>query len=113
MISFARALVADAKILVLDEATANIDSYTEKLIQKALKRLLQGRTGLVIAHRLSTIRGSDRIIVLQDGEIVETGTHDELMQRLGLYAKLYSMNYASFDDIPDELMDEVRDDSST
>ncbi|MFW5689510.1 MAG: ABC transporter ATP-binding protein, partial [Spirochaetota bacterium] len=102
------------KILVLDEATANIDSYTEKLIQKALKRLLQGRTGLVIAHRLSTIRGSDRIVVLQDGEIVETGNHDELMHRQGLYAKLYSMNYASFDDIPDELIDEVRsDDSST
>jgi ATP-binding cassette subfamily B protein len=114
LISFARALVADAKILVLDEATANIDSYTEKLIQKALKKLLENRTGLVIAHRLSTIRGSDRIIVLQDGEIVETGTHDELMEKEGLYAKLYSMNYASFDDIPDDLIDEVRsDDSST
>ncbi len=114
LISFARALVADAKILVLDEATANIDSYTEKLIQKALKTLLEGRTGLVIAHRLSTIRGSDRIIVLQDGEIVENGTHDALVERQGLYAKLYSMNYASFDDIPDELIDEVRtDDSNT
>ena len=112
LISFARALVADAKILVLDEATANIDSYTEKLIQKALKRLLRGRTGLVIAHRLSTIRGSDRIVVLQDGEIVEIGDHDQLMSRQGLYAKLYSMNYASFDDIPDNLIQEMRADES-
>jgi len=112
LISFARALVADAKILVLDEATANIDSYTEKLIQKALKKLLENRTGIVIAHRLSTIRGSDRIVVLQDGHIVERGTHDGLMEKEGLYAKLYSMNYASFDDIPEEIIDEVTSDES-
>lgn len=99
LISFARALVADAKILVLDEATASIDSYTEMLIQKALIKLLEGRTGLVIAHRLATIRGADRIIVLQNGEIVESGNHEQLMQRKGLYARLYNMNYASFDDI--------------
>ncbi len=102
LISFARALVADAKILVLDEATANIDSYTEMLIQKALVRLLEGRTGLVIAHRLATIRGADRIIVLQNGQLVETGDHDELMDMGGLYSKLYNLNYASFDDIPDD-----------
>jgi ATP-binding cassette subfamily B multidrug efflux pump len=101
LISFARALVADARILVLDEATANIDSYTEMLIQKALVTLLKGRTGLVIAHRLATIRHADRIIVLQNGETIETGTHDELMDAKGLYARLYNMNYASFDDIPD------------
>ncbi|ETA71625.1 ABC transporter ATP-binding protein [Mesorhizobium japonicum] len=104
LISFARALVADAKILVLDEATASIDSYTEMLIQKALIKLLEGRTGLVIAHRLATIRGADRIIVLQNGEIVESGNHEQLMQRKGLYARLYNMNYASFDDISEEEM---------
>ncbi len=102
LISFARALVADAKILVLDEATANVDSNTELLIQKALIMLLEGRTGLVIAHRLATIRGADKIVVLQNGEIVETGSHSELMAGGGLYSKLYNLNYASFDDIPDE-----------
>lgn len=104
LLSFARALVADAKILVLDEATANIDSYTERQIQKALEILLRGRTGMVIAHRLATIRGADRIIVLQNGEKIEEGNHDQLMELGGLYAKLYNMNYASFDDIPDDLV---------
>lgn len=104
LLSFARALVADAKILVLDEATANIDSYTERQIQKALEILLEGRTGLVIAHRLATIRGADRIIVLQSGEKIEEGNHDQLMELGGLYSRLYNMNYASFDDIPDELV---------
>ena len=102
LISFARALVADARILVLDEATANVDSYTELEIQRALARLLQGRTALVIAHRLATIRGADRIIVLQDGRKIEEGRHDALVAAGGLYARLYRMNYASFDDIPDE-----------
>ncbi len=99
LLSFARALVADARILVLDEATANVDSYTEQKIQKALARLLEGRTALVIAHRLTTVRGADRIVVLQDGSIIEEGSHDELMARDGLYRGLYSMNYASFDDL--------------
>jgi ATP-binding cassette subfamily B multidrug efflux pump len=107
LVSFARAIVADSKILVLDEATASIDSYTEMLIQKALAKLLEGRTGIVIAHRLATIRGADRIIVLQNGHVIENGNHDKLMAARGLYYRLYSLNYASFDDIPEQLMQEA------
>jgi ATP-binding cassette subfamily B multidrug efflux pump len=112
LISFARAIVADRKILVLDEATASIDSHTEMLIQKALAKLLEGRTGMVIAHRLATIRGADRILVLQDGRIIETGSHAELIDLGGLYFRLHSMNYASFDDIPDELIRDALGDHS-
>jgi len=98
LISFARALVADPQILILDEATANIDSFTEQAIQKALKVLFAGRTCIVIAHRLATIRDADRIIVLQQGRILEQGSHDELMRGGGLYAHLYTSAHASFDD---------------
>ncbi len=98
LLSFARAIVADPKILILDEATANIDSYTEMLIQRALSELLRGRTAIVIAHRLSTIRGADKIVVLNFGEVMEVGNHDQLMANDGLYAHLYHMNYAAMEE---------------
>ncbi|GAC1618053.1 MAG: ABC transporter ATP-binding protein [Ktedonobacteraceae bacterium] len=93
LISFARALLADPRILILDEATANIDTFTELLVQQGLKHLLHGRTALVIAHRLSTIKGADNIVVLQAGRIVEQGTHTELLQSKGVYASLYAMGF--------------------
>ncbi len=93
LISFARALLADPRILILDEATANIDTFTEVLVQQGLQRLLRGRTALVIAHRLSTIKNADTIIVLQDGQIIEQGSHQELLQRDGAYATLYAMGF--------------------
>ena len=98
LVSFARALVADPQILILDEATANIDSFTEQAIQKALKVLFEGRTCMVIAHRLGTIRDADRIIVLNQGRILEQGGHDQLMAAGGLYRHLYTSAHASFDD---------------
>ena len=85
LLSFARAIVADPRILILDEATANIDSHTELQIQSALRTLLEGRTAIVIAHRLSTIRNADTIIVMNKGELVEQGTHDELSSREGSF----------------------------
>ena len=93
LLSFARAIVGNPRILILDEATASIDTHTELLIQSALKRLLEGRTSIVIAHRLSTIRNADTIVVLEHGRVVETGKHAELLERKGVYARLYAVNY--------------------
>ncbi len=92
-IAIARAILRDAPILVLDEATSSLDSESEKLVQDALKRLMQHRTTFVIAHRLSTIKHADRIVVLDAGEIVETGTHDTLLERSGLYQKYFEMQF--------------------
>ncbi len=94
LIAFARALYRDAPILILDEATANIDSDTEARLQRALEELLRGRTAIIIAHRLSTIRRTDRIAVFHKGRVVEQGSHDELLELGGLYAKLHELQFA-------------------
>lgn len=93
LISFARAIIADPRILVLDEATSSIDTQTEHLIQKAIAQVLKGRTSFIIAHRLSTIRDAHRILVIRKGKVVEEGSHAELMKRAGYYHKLYTYQY--------------------
>ncbi|MDP3178341.1 MAG: ATP-binding cassette domain-containing protein, partial [Spirochaetaceae bacterium] len=89
LLSISRAILADPAILILDEATSSVDTRTEARIQKALLGLMKGRTSFVIAHRLSTIREADRVVVIRDGEIAEQGSHDELIERRGLYQRLY------------------------
>ena len=96
LLAIARAFVADPKILILDEATANVDTRTEKAIQDAMQRVMENRTSIVIAHRLSTIRDSDLIVVMDHGEIVENGSHTELFERKGRYYELYMTQYAGF-----------------
>jgi ATP-binding cassette subfamily B protein len=89
LLAISRAILADPKILILDEATSSVDTRTEMRIQAALLRLMRGRTSFVIAHRLSTIRDADQVLVINDGQIIEQGNHDELLARKGFYARLY------------------------
>jgi ATP-binding cassette subfamily B protein len=103
LLAFARVLAADPEILVLDEATANIDTETELLIQEALQRLTAGRTSIIIAHRLQTIQEADRVLVLDQGQVAELGRHDELLAAGGLYATLHSLQFQDAD--PDSTAD--------
>ena len=95
LLSFARTLLADPRILILDEATSSIDTNTEILVQEGIKELLKARTSFVVAHRLSTIKDCDRILYISDGRIVESGSHDELMEKKGLYYELYTSQLVS------------------
>ncbi|NLG56091.1 MAG: ABC transporter ATP-binding protein, partial [Rhodococcus sp.] len=92
--TIARAMLAERPMLILDEATSSVDTRTEVLIQQAMDRLMEGKTSFVIAHRLSTIRDADLILVMQDGNIVEQGTHDSLLASEGVYANLYASQFA-------------------
>jgi ATP-binding cassette subfamily B protein len=94
LLTIARAMLANAPMLILDEATSSVDTRTEALIQEAMERLMTGRTSFVIAHRLSTIKTADLILVMRDGNVVEQGTHDELMAQGGFYAELYNSQFA-------------------
>ena len=97
LLTMARALAGDPALVILDEATASVDSRTEASIEEATRNLLSGRSALVIAHRLSTVRRADRILVLHHGELREAGTHAELLRRNGLYARLYDLQFLDED----------------
>jgi subfamily B ATP-binding cassette protein MsbA len=99
-LAIARAICKDAPILILDEATSALDSESERLVQQALERLMQGRTSLVIAHRLSTIERADRIVALENGRVVEQGSHAELLARGGLYARLHALQFRTQEATP-------------
>ena len=94
LLTIARAILADNRVLILDEATSSVDTRTEERIQKAMDNLMEGRTSFIIAHRLSTIRNADLILVIHHGDIVEQGTHEELMKKQGFYEKLYNAQFA-------------------
>ena len=94
MIAIARAVLADPRVLILDEATSSVDPRTEALLQKALQRLLAGRTALVIAHRLSTIEAADQVLLLEQGRLIEQGRHADLLARRGAYYRLYQQQFA-------------------
>ena len=96
LLAIARAFVADPKILILDEATSNVDTRTEKAIQNAMQKIMENRTSIVIAHRLSTIRDADLIVVMDQGRIVEQGNHEQLLAQKGKYYELYMTQYAGF-----------------
>jgi len=106
-ISIARAILANPQILILDEATSNLDTESEQLIQASLADLFEGRTTFVIAHRLSTITGADLIVVMDEGRIVETGTHEQLMDRRGLYFEMVERQRQSFGNLADAVSDAV------
>ena len=93
LLTIARAILADPKILILDEATSNVDTRTEELVQKAMDKLSEGKTSFIIAHRLSTIKNADLILVMKDGNIIEQGNHDELIKENGFYANLYNSQF--------------------
>lgn len=95
LITIARAFLANPEILILDEATSNVDTRTEMLIQKAMKQLLVGRTSFVVAHRLSTIYDADKIIVMDQGDVVESGNHQELLEAEGVYSDIYNSQFLS------------------
>ena len=95
LLTIARAMLLDSPMLILDEATSNVDTRTEQIIQEAMKELMKGRTCFVIAHRLSTIKNADKILVMRDGDIVEQGTHESLMRQGGYYSELYYLQFES------------------
>jgi len=108
-LSIARTVLRDPEILVLDEATSAVDTETELLIQRSLDRLAADRTTFVIAHRLSTIREADTILVLEDGQIVERGTHEDLIDRDGLYASLWGVQAGEIESLPEAFLEEARE----